>query len=102
MARRSSIPQSLIECFDPGYVVSSDVREAYLKATFELSRADASKWATFVETFKEFTAYEYERALSASAGEAQVMVGMNRRMRDLRDDFIHIENLASKLKKQNG
>jgi hypothetical protein len=27
---------------------------------------------------------------------------MNRRMRDLRDDFIHIENLASKLKKQNG
>jgi hypothetical protein len=99
MAHRSSIPQSLIECFNASYVVSHEVREAYIRATFELSKTDASKWATFLEAFKEYTAYEYERALSAPAGEAQVMVGMNRRMRDFREDFIHIENLASKLKK---
>ena len=77
----------------------AEVRDEYLKATFELSKADASKWATFLEAFKAFTLYEYERALSGNPLEAQVNVGMNRRMRDLRDDFIHIENLANKLKK---
>lgn len=77
----------------------SDVRDEYVRALFELSRADVNKWATFVEAFKAFTLYEYERALSAPSGEAQVMVGMNRRMRDLREDFIHIENLANKVRK---
>jgi hypothetical protein len=79
--------------------MASEVRDEYLRALFELSKADASKWATFVEAFKTFTVYEYERALSAPTGETYIMVGMNRRMRDLRDDFIHIENLASKLRK---
>lgn len=76
-----------------------DVRDEYLRATFELSKADASKWATFVEAFKSFTLYEYERALSLPPHETHIGVGMNRRMRDLRDDFVNIENLANKLRK---
>lgn len=98
MAPRSSIPPSLIECFDPGYAVSEE-RDEYIRATYSLSKVSPDAWATFVETFKAYTLYEYERALSANVGEAQVMVGMNRRMRDLREDFIHIEHLASRLKK---
>jgi hypothetical protein len=77
----------------------SEERDEYLRATYSLSKVSPDAWATFVETFKAFTVYEYERALSSPSGEAQIAVGMNRRMRDLRDDFIHIENLASKLKK---
>jgi hypothetical protein len=77
----------------------SEVRDEYLRALFDLSKVDVSKWATFVEAFKAFTLYEYERSLSAPSGEAQIAVGMNRRMRDFRDDLIHIENLAGKLKK---
>lgn len=79
--------------------MSSEVRDAYIRATFEVSKADVSKWATFVEAFKSYTLYEYERALSMSAADTQIAVGMNRRMRDLRDDFIHIEALADKLRK---
>jgi hypothetical protein len=98
MGRRSSIPRSLVECFDLSYDVSEE-RDEYLRATYSLSKVSPDAWATFIEAFKAFTLYEYERALSANALESQVNVGMNRRMRDLRDDFIHIENLASKLKK---
>jgi hypothetical protein len=98
MARRSSIPQSLIECFDAGYDVSEE-RDEYIRATYSLSKVSPDAWATFIEAFKMFTLYEYERSLSAPAHEVQINIGQNRRMRDLRDDFIHIENLANKLKK---
>ena len=79
--------------------MASEIRDAYIRATFEISKADASKWATFVEAFKNYTLYEYERALSMPAGDSLIAVGMNRRMRDLRDDFISIENLADKVRK---
>lgn len=79
--------------------MSADVRDEYLRALFELSKADSARWATFVEAFKVYVFYEYERALSMPAHETQFAVGMNRRMRDLRDDFINIDNLANKLRK---
>jgi hypothetical protein len=99
MARHSSIPLSLVECFDPSYDVSSEARDDYIRATYSLSKVSPDAWATFIEAFKAFTLYEYERSLSAPAGEVQINIGQNRRMRDLREDFIHIENLANKLKK---
>ena len=75
----------------------ADVRDEYLRALHSLSKADASKWATFLEAFKVYTFYEYERALSMPASDTQIAVGMNRRMRDLRDDFTNVDNLANKL-----
>lgn len=77
----------------------AEVRDQYLRATYELSKADPAKWATFVETFKVYVAYELERALSAPTGDALISVGMGRRMRDLKDDFVHIETLADKLRR---
>lgn len=77
----------------------SETRDEYIRALFELSKADASKWATFIAAFTGFAVYEFERSMTAPSSEAQVSLGMNRRMRELRDDFIHIEALAAKLKK---
>ena len=78
--------------------MSNDVREEYIRATFDLSKRDPAVWATFVEAFKAYTLFEYERSLSAPSSEAQIAAGMNRRIRDIRDDFIHIENLAAKIR----
>jgi len=77
----------------------AEVRDAYLRATYELSKADPAKWATFLEAFKTYMVYEMERALSMQAHEALIGIGMGRRMRDLKDDFTHIEMLADKLRK---
>lgn len=77
----------------------SEVRDNYLRAVYDLSKADPSRWATFIEAYRAFAAYEYERSLSAPTSEALVNLGMNRRMRDLGLDFVDIENLMGKLKK---
>lgn len=77
----------------------SEVRDDYIRATFALSKSDPNVWATFVEAFREYVLYEYERALSTPPSDAQIVIGMGRRIRDLRDDFIHIEALAAKVKK---
>ena len=80
----------------------ADARDEYLRALYALSKVDAAKWATFVEAFKVLMVSEYERALSMPAAETQIAVGMGRRMRDLRDDFIHIDALADKLRRSHG
>lgn len=77
----------------------SDVRDAYIKALFELSKADPAKWATFVEAFKVYTWSELERMTTSPADVALVAIGMGRRMRELRDEFVSIEAIASKLRK---
>lgn len=77
----------------------SEARNEYIRALYDLSKGDPSRWATFVEAFKVFTIYELERSLTAPSAEAQVNLGMMRRMRELRDDFVGIEALASKIKK---
>lgn len=77
---------------------NNSIRDEYIRATFDLSRRDPAVWATFVEAFKAYTLYEYERSLSAPSSEAQIGIGMNRRIRDIRDDFMHIENLADKIR----
>lgn len=77
----------------------SEVRDEYIRAVYDLSKADPARWATFVEAFIVYTVYEFERLLSTPSAEAHISIGMGRRMRDLRDDFIHIEALAAKIKK---
>ena len=98
MVRRSLTPRNLIGWLNDGWSMS-EVRDQYLLALHGLSKADPAKWATFVEAFKELVAVEYERALSAPSSEALIGVGMGRRLRDLRDDFLHIDTLVSKLRR---
>ena len=78
-----------------------EVRDAYLKALFEVSKADPAKWATFVETFKAYTDYELDRMLAGATAETLLNVGMGRRMRDLREDFKNIDLLTQKLRKSS-
>lgn len=75
-------------------------RDEYLKALYALSKVDPSVWATFVETFRAYTVYELERMLSTPTGEAQVSLGMGRRMKEIRDDCIDIEKTMDKYRNQ--
>jgi hypothetical protein len=74
------------------------VRQTYLKATYLLAKNSPAAWADFVEAFKLYTTYELERSLTTMTSEAQVALGMSRRMIELRDDFIHIEERGGKLR----
>ncbi len=79
----------------------AEARDAYLKAVFELSKADPAKWATFVEAFKAYTDYELDRMLGGATAETLLNVGMGRRMRDLREEFKNIESLTDKLRRSS-
>ena len=75
----------------------SDVRNEYIRATFALSKSDPAAWENFLVAFASYTQYELERALSTPLGEAQVALGMGRRMIDLRNDFRDIHGLMAKI-----
>lgn len=77
----------------------AQIRDEYIRATFELSKSSPAAWATFVEAFKNYTMYELERMLTTPTSEAQVSLGLGRRMRDMRDDFIGIEELMKRVGK---
>ena len=77
----------------------AEVRDEYLRALFELSKADGAKWANFVETFKAYTVSELERITTSTAEHAGIAIGYGRRMKEQRDDFVHIETLADKLRR---
>lgn len=77
--------------------MASDVRDAYIRATFTLSKSDPQAWANFIEAFKAYTTEEMEKGLSG--GDPLISVGMGRRMKMLRDDFIGIQGLMDKIKK---
>ena len=98
MARHYLTPRNLIGWLSDGWNMS-EVRDQYLLALHALSKADPAKWATFVEAFKVLVMVECERALSMPSNDALVGVGMGRRLRDLRDDFVHIDMLVNKLRK---
>jgi hypothetical protein len=76
-----------------------DVREQYIRAMYDLSKRAPGEWATFVEAFKALTVYELERMTSAPVDAAAVAIGMGRRIRELRDEFIDIEAMAHKIRK---
>lgn len=75
-------------------------RDEYLKALHALSKVDPNAWATFVEAFKVFTAYELERSLTAPTVEIAVAFGHNRCITQIRDDCINIEKTMEKYRKQ--
>ena len=77
----------------------AEARDEYLLALYDLSKGDPARWATFVEAFKTYTAYELERITTASPDNALIAVGFGRKMKELRDDFVGVEVLAGKVKK---
>jgi hypothetical protein len=79
--------------------LSTEVRDEYIRALFDLSKSDPAKWATFLEAFKAYSAHELERSLSTQASDIAVSFGINRCLIHLRDDFIQVEALMNKLRK---
>jgi len=77
----------------------TEVRNEYIRATFDLSKADPAKWATFLEAFKAYTISELEKGLSVPIELAGVFVGSSRKMKELRDDFVGIQALMDKIRK---
>ena len=78
----------------------SSERDEYLKALYALSKSDPSTWATFVEAFKTYTVTELEKITTSSVENAPIAIGFGRKMKELRDDFVDIEKIADKLRKQ--
>lgn len=77
----------------------SEVRDEYIRALFDLSKADPAKWATFIEAFKAYTIDELERITTSNVENAPIAIGFGRKMKELRDDFIGIEALMGKIRK---
>jgi hypothetical protein len=77
----------------------SEIRDEYIRALFDVSKADPARWATFVEAFKAYTIDELERITTSNVENAPIAIGFGRKMKELRDDFIDIEGLAEKLRK---
>lgn len=75
------------------------VRDEYLRALYKLSKSDPSAWATFVEAFKAYASDEIEKMASSPADSASMSIGMARRMRDMRNDFLGIDHIPEALKK---
>lgn len=69
-------------------------RMAYLRTAFVVAKNSPAAWADFLEALRLYTAAELERGASAPITEAQVVLGMNRRLIEMRDDFINIEERA--------
>jgi hypothetical protein len=68
----------------------------YLRMTYVLAKNSPSAWIDFVEAFKIYVASELERSMTAPSAEAQVALGMNRRLLEMRDDFVNIEEKAGR------
>ena len=79
--------------------MTNEVRDEYIRATFDLSKVDPAKWATFVEAFKAYTVTELERITTSTVDNAPIAIGFGRKMKELRDDFIGIEVLMDKIRK---
>jgi hypothetical protein len=75
----------------------SDARNEFIRATFALSKSNPKEWIEFCDAFSVYTQYELERALGIPLNEAQMALGMSRRMNELRNDFRGIEALAKKV-----
>lgn len=76
----------------------AEVRQAYLKATYLLAKNSPAAWADFVEAFKLYTVHELERATTTMTPDALIAMGMMRKMLELRDDFVKIEERGGKLR----
>lgn len=79
--------------------MANEARDAYIRAVFELSRVSPDAWGNFVEHFKWMTVIELEAMANAPPDRAQTAVGMAKKMKEIRDDFINVEAIAAKIKK---
>jgi hypothetical protein len=77
----------------------SDARNEFVRATFTLSKSDLRAWENFVVAYTNYTQYELERALGVPLSEAQMALGMCRRMIELRNDFRDIQTTMQKIGK---
>ena len=77
----------------------TEVRNEYIRATFDLSKADPAKWATFLEAFKAYTASEMEKLTASLPENAAMAVGYGRKMKEQRDEFVGIQALMDKIRK---
>ena len=76
-----------------------DIRDAFIKAAFTLSKSDPAAWATFYQTFDDYTRAELERGTGTTTADMAISLGMGRRMVTLRNDFRDIEHIAAKVGK---
>ena len=75
----------------------TDARNEYIRALFTLSKSDPRAWEEFMAAFNVYTQEELERALRTPVMEAQVALGMSRRIVDIRDDCRNIVALMVKV-----
>jgi hypothetical protein len=78
----------------------SEARDNYLLAVYKLSKYTGPEWFEFVEAFKLYVATEIERGLSSPTDGIPIAWGMSRALVKMRDDFVGIEAIASKLEKK--
>ena len=78
----------------------SEVRDNFLIATFKLSKHAGPEWFEFLEAFRLYVGSEIERGMSTPSEAIPITFGMSRALMKLRDDFISIEIIASKLEKK--
>lgn len=71
------------------------VRQTYFRAAYVVAKNSPAAWADFIEALKLYTMHELERSMGAPISEAQAVLGMNRRLIEMRDDFINIEERAN-------
>ena len=76
----------------------NDVRNEYIKATYQLAKAAPGPWLEFVQRFDAYTAAELERGIGTTNADMAVSLGMGRRMVDLRNDFRDVERNAERIK----
>ena len=72
-------------------------RDDFIRATYILAKSNPQAWASFIEAFKAYTWEELEKGLTSPTNDAYISLGMGRRMRNLRDDFVGIEGLMDKI-----
>jgi hypothetical protein len=71
-------------------------RQVYLRTAFLVAKNSPAAWIDFIEALKLYVASELERSTTAPSAEAQVALGMNRRLLEMRDDFVNIEEKGGK------
>ena len=74
----------------------NEVRNEYIRTLFTLSKSDPAAWENFVVAYRNYAQYEIERALSVPLSEAQMALGMCRKMIELRNDFRDIQMTMQK------
>jgi uncharacterized membrane protein YadS len=79
----------------------NEARNEFIRATFTLSKSDPAAWENFLVAFNALTVEELELSTGSAvdATTIAVVMGMNRRMVTLRNDFRTIQALMEKIKR---